>query len=82
MSEISASKFKARCLAILDEVAETGEIVTILKRGKPVARLVPPVVTGSRYPQEELFGTVVIHGDIVGPVLPAEAWDAERGELD
>jgi len=34
------------------------------------------------YPQEELFGTVILHGDVVGPVLPADAWNAERGELD
>jgi len=82
MTTISASEFKAKCLAILDEVAATGETVTILKRGKPVARLVPPAAAGSRYPQEELFGTVIIHGDIVGPVLPPEAWDAVRGELE
>ena len=82
MQTISATKFKAQCLAILDEVANTGESVIILKRGKPVAQLVPPVSTSARYPQEELFGTVVLHGDIVEPALPAEAWDAERGKLD
>lgn len=82
MQTITATKFKAQCLAILDEVATTGETVTILKRGQPVAQLIPPVPTDARYPQEELFGTLVLHGDVVGPVLPANAWDAERGELD
>jgi prevent-host-death family protein len=82
MQTISASKFKAQCLAILDEVAATGETVTILKRGKPVAQLVPPVAATSRYPQHELYGTVVIHGDIIEPALPADAWNAVRGELD
>jgi prevent-host-death family protein len=81
MSTISASKFKAQCLAILDEVATTGETVTILKHGKPVAQLVPPTPSTSRYPQQELFGTVVILGDVIEPVLPPDAWDAERGEL-
>jgi prevent-host-death family protein len=38
---INASAFKARCLAILDEVAETGEELVVTKRGKPVARVVP-----------------------------------------
>ncbi len=82
MQTISATKFKAQCLAILDEVATTGETVTILKRGRPVAQLVPPVPATARYPQEELVGTLVIHGDVVAPVLPAGAWDAERRELD
>ena len=37
---MSATQFKARCLAILDEIREGGEVV-ITKRGKPVAKLVP-----------------------------------------
>jgi prevent-host-death family protein len=81
MRSIRASEFKAKCLAILDEVARTGESVTILKRGRPVARLLPPVPEEGRYPQHSLFGTVKIVGNVVDPVLPAEDWDAERGEL-
>ena len=38
---VSASRFKAQCLSLLDEVAESGEEVIVTKRGKPVARLVP-----------------------------------------
>lgn len=43
MSEkiMSASAFKAQCLAVLDEVAETGRIVVVTKRGRPVARVLP-----------------------------------------
>jgi prevent-host-death family protein len=77
MREINASEFKAKCLAILDEVAKTGQPVTILKRGRPIARLIPSVPQLGRYPQETLVGTVQIHGDIVAPVLPSEAWDIE-----
>ncbi len=40
---IPAGRFKQGCLAILDEVAQRHEEVTITKRGKPVARLVPIV---------------------------------------
>ncbi len=79
---INASEFKAKCLAILDEVSATGEAVTILKRGKPVAELVPPISTDSRYPQDDLRESVVIKGDIVEPVLPAEAWEAVDGSGD
>ena len=38
---IPASKFKARCLALLDEVAEKRQPLVVTKRGKPVARVVP-----------------------------------------
>ncbi|MGI8428514.1 MAG: type II toxin-antitoxin system Phd/YefM family antitoxin [Solirubrobacteraceae bacterium] len=41
MRELSASEFKAGCLALLDEVASTGEAIVITKRGRPVARVEP-----------------------------------------
>jgi prevent-host-death family protein len=41
--EISATQFKAHCLRLLDEVAETGETLVVTKHGKPVARVVPPL---------------------------------------
>lgn len=80
MRTISASEFKAKCLALLDQVAESGEVVTILKRGKPVAQLVPPLPRHKGYPQDELVGTVQIVGDIEGPVLEPGAWEVESGE--
>jgi prevent-host-death family protein len=72
---MSASAFKARCLELMDLVAEgCGEIV-ITKRGEPVARLVPvkaraPDIIGY------LKGTVTYHGDIVAPT--GEHWNAEE----
>ena len=38
---ISASEFKAKCLALLDEVAETKTTLVITKRGKAVAHVSP-----------------------------------------
>lgn len=38
---IKASEFKARCLALLDEVAQSRISVVVTKHGKPVARLMP-----------------------------------------
>ena len=38
---IKATEFKAKCLKLLDEVAESGEEIVITKNGKPVARLLP-----------------------------------------
>ena len=41
--EITATQFKARCLRLLDEVAETGETLVVTKHGRPVARVMPPL---------------------------------------
>ena len=75
MRTIKASEFKAKCLHIMDEVAETGEPVTITKKGIPVAELVP-----ARRKPKTLFGCMkgsgVIIGDIISPI--DEEWDAER----
>jgi prevent-host-death family protein len=82
MTTIAATEFKAKCLAILDDVAETGEPIVILKRGKPVAELIRPLPREAASPQAALVGSVRIRGDITAPVLPANAWSAERGEVD
>ena len=76
MHTINASDFKARCLAILDRVHETGERVVILKRGRPVAELSRVAGDGYDYPQAELEGTVIVVDDVVGPVFPEEYWDS------
>jgi prevent-host-death family protein len=76
MKTVNASEFKAKCLAILDEVASTGEHVTILKHGVAVARLVPPVAGSGRYPQRELGGTVEFLSDVIAPAVDAEEWEA------
>lgn len=48
---VSASVFKARCLALLDEVESTHRPLIVTKHGQPVARVVPieatTVVVGS-----------------------------------
>lgn len=82
MRSIDAAEFKAKCLPILDEVSSTGQSIMILKRGEPVAQLVPLAQTASLYPQHELFGTVKIHGDLLEPAVPEDNWDAARRELE
>lgn len=82
MRTVNATEFKARCLAILDDVAETGEIVTVLKHGRPVARLVPALPVDEGHPQDGLAGTVEFLGDVIGPVLEPEVWEAEGNARD
>ncbi len=69
---VSAAVFKARCLALMDEVNATGETLVVTKRGRPVAR----IVGGEERPQRPLRGSVRCKGDIVGPV--DEPWDSDR----
>jgi prevent-host-death family protein len=70
--QVAASRFKAECLALLDEVAETGEPIVVTKRGRAVAEVVP--VRPAR--RRTLRGSVTVHGDLVAPVLGP--WDVER----
>jgi prevent-host-death family protein len=67
MSEVPATEFKAKCLELMDRVAEKSESFTITKRGKPVARLVP-VRTEKSSPFGALRGMAWEIGDIVSPV--------------
>ena len=70
---IKASEFKAKCLALMDEVARTGKGVVITKNGKPIAELVP------HRPRQRnalgiLKGQLIITGDIISPI--DVEWDA------
>lgn len=72
--DLPATEFKAKCLAYLDQVAQTHASITLTKHGRPVARLVPvdetePVIFG------RLAGTVQVIGDIVNPLN--ESWEAD-----
>ncbi len=47
---IGATEFKARCLALLDEIDEQGGTITVTKRGRPVATISPAPKKKSRSP--------------------------------
>jgi prevent-host-death family protein len=63
---IAAGQFKAKCLKLLDQVAEKRETLVITKHGKPVAQLAPMPA------QDQLFGSmrgsVLWEGDIISPI--------------
>ena len=41
MKTVKASEFKAKCLNLMDEIAESGEEIIITKNGRAVSKLVP-----------------------------------------
>lgn len=74
---VAAGQFKAQCLSLIDQVSRTHQVVTITKRGKPVARLVPLAVEKPRKIFGFFAGHVIEEGDIVSPT--GEGWEAESG---
>lgn len=76
MEIITATDFKARCLAILDRVQRTGERIVISKRGLPVAEVGPATRSNEKFAQFDLKGTVTVMGDVVGPAVPEEYWES------
>jgi len=71
---VKATEFEANCLALLDEVARTGEGLVITKDGKPVADLVPHQQQTNRNARGILKGELIITGDIMSPI--DVEWDA------
>ena len=79
MDTIAISKFKATCLAVLEQVRTTGKPVLVTRFGKPIAEVIPP--PGPPRPKKWLGslrerGKVV--GDIVAPAASEDDWEVLR----
>ena len=78
MKTMPAGEFKAKCLRVMEEVRKYRTPVVITKKGRPVAKLVPP-----DEPKRSIFGCMAdkikIVGDVESPVLPPiDEWDMYR----
>jgi prevent-host-death family protein len=62
---VSATEFKAKCLAIMDQIAHEGGTVTVTKRGRPMATVGPVKRRPFKSSEGILAGNVKIVGDIV-----------------
>ena len=72
MHTIQASEFKAKCLALMDTVATTGETWVVTKNGKPVAELRP--YSGGRIDSPfGLHSLLSIQSDVMEP-LEDDLW--------
>ena len=78
---VPAGEFKAKCLKLMEHVARTRRAIVITKRGKPVAKLVPPDELEPRAP---FFGYMVGMGEIRGDIInePDVEWSALSGDED
>jgi prevent-host-death family protein len=74
MATVPATEFKARCLELMDRVAEGRETYVITKRGKPVAKLVPADPPG----KTSVFGCMaeqtLFVGELDRPLWTEEQW--------
>jgi prevent-host-death family protein len=73
---ITISKFKATCLAVLNNVKRTGRPVLVTRHGKPVAVIdppPPPKALDSWLGSFKAKGKIT--GDIIAPVLPENVWN-------
>ena len=77
MSTIQASEFKAKCLALMDEVARTGQTIVVTKNGRPVAELHPHHPPRAKSLIGLHKGRIAIKGDIVSS-MGAGLWDAMK----
>jgi hypothetical protein len=79
MQEIAISEFKAKCLAMLDQVCKTKKPLRVTRFGKPIAEVVPPSsVQGRAAWIGSMQDSVEIVGDIISPANEESEWEALR----
>ena len=72
MQKIPAAQFKAKCLAVMEQVAESGRPVVVTKHGKAVVKIIPVESN-----ENEIFGFLAGKGRIVGDIentIPVSDW--------
>ncbi len=75
MKKISTENLKKRCLQVVDEIQNTGEVVLVAKNGEPVIMM----MRSEAKKNESIFGYMTgkakIIGDIVSPACPLDDWE-------
>jgi antitoxin (DNA-binding transcriptional repressor) of toxin-antitoxin stability system len=75
MKSLSLSKFKARCIAELKALQESGEELIVTLRGEPLARVVP--ICGAQRELGGQVGKMLIRGDLLSSDLDDDFTEAE-----
>lgn len=79
MEEIPISEFKAKCLALLEQVRKTKKPIRITRHGKPIAEVIPPSPVQDRSAWiGSLEGSMKFLGDIISPANEEDEWEALR----
>jgi prevent-host-death family protein len=76
---MAAGEFKAKCLAVIEDVNSTGQPMLITKRGKPMVRVLPSLEQSQSDGPDSIFGFMrgmgIITGDIVSSEFTDEEWE-------
>lgn len=79
MRTMAAGEFKAKCLAVIEDVNSTGQPMLITKRGKPMVRVLPSLEQSQSDGPDSIFGFMrgmgIITGDIVSSEFTDEEWE-------
>ncbi len=75
MRTMAAGKFKATCLAVMDEVQAKREPVIVTKNGKPVVKMVPLDSSDDPLEAFRFPGKIEIVGDIMAPMYSDEEYE-------
>jgi antitoxin (DNA-binding transcriptional repressor) of toxin-antitoxin stability system len=78
MKKMTTGKFKARCLAVIEEVQTTGEPVVVRERGAAMVKVVPAAAEESGL-LGFMVGEFKITGGIESPVFPVKRWESVKG---
>jgi prevent-host-death family protein len=73
MQKIPAAQFKSQCLALIEQVAQSGRPVVVTKHGKPIVQITPVEPD-----EDEIFGFLKGKGRIVGDIMnsiPLTDWN-------
>ena len=73
MQKIPAAQFKAQCLTVMDQVAESGQPVVVTKHGKPVVQIIRAVSD-----EDDIFGFLAGKGRVAGDIentIPVSDWN-------
>lgn len=82
ITEISASEFKAKCMALLEQVRCTRKPIRITRFGKPIADIIP-AGKGVRDRNSwigSMKDSIEILGDIISPTTDEDEWEALRDD--
>ena len=78
MKEVAISEFKAKCLALLDQVQKTKKPLLVTRFGKPLAEVVPHVAAAPADWMGSMKGRMEILGDIISPANDESDWEVLR----
>lgn len=76
---LNVTEFKANCLALLDDIGRRGGSLTITKRGRPLATVLPADEAAWKSPEGSWAGKVVLRTDPLG-METAHLWDVLSSE--